>query len=138
MTEQDQDGFIAVMNTVTTIYSKQPLEKNSIKVWYKKLIHYDFQVVCKAFDTHTNESKHMPTPADIISLCRSKSPTFLRLPAPVDLEANKKHANLMMEYIAQQSVKKNGYKDWAYRILDNPGNYPKISRDFAQNAIKAK
>ncbi|NDB59689.1 hypothetical protein EB001_14770 [bacterium] len=138
MTEQDKAGFMAMMNTVTTIYSKHPLEKDAIRVWFQKLHHYDFQVVCKAFDTHTNESKHMPTPADIISLCRSKSPTFLKLPAPVDLEANKKHSQLMMEYIAQQSVKKNGFKDWAYRIIDNPGKYPKISLDFAQNAIKAK
>ena len=70
MTDNDKIGFMDMMNTVTTLYSKPKFEKDTLKVWYAKLERFDFQTVAKAFDSYVNQFTIMPTPADIIKICK--------------------------------------------------------------------
>jgi hypothetical protein len=143
MTDNDKIGFMDMMNTVATLYSKQKFDKDTLKVWYAKLERYEFLTVAKAFDTYVNSYAIMPTPADIIKFCKQSTIEFTRLSAPkLSQIENKFHADkLLAEAQKRMPTEERKLKDmraWAYRILDNPKKYPAISLQFAEQAVKAK
>ena len=82
MNDQDKIGFIDMMNTLSALYSKPNLELDTIKVWYMKLQPYKFETVAKAFDIYVNQYTVMPSPADIIKICKQAPVEFTRLEAP--------------------------------------------------------
>jgi hypothetical protein len=51
------------------------------------------------------------------------------------------HAANVMQYVSEHASKEMKLKDmraWAHRILKNPKNYPSISIQFAEQAVRAK
>ena len=143
MTNDDKMGFMDMMNTVATLYSKQKFDKDTLKVWYFKLERFDFLTVAKAFDSYVNQYAIMPTPADIIKICKQAPIEFTKLSAPkLSQIENKFHADkLLAEAQRRMPTEERKLKDmraWAYRIIANPKNYPAISLQFAQEAIRQK
>jgi hypothetical protein len=143
MTQNDKIGFKAMMDTLTTLYQKQPLDQDTLRVWFAKLEKYDFNVVTKAFDKHVDSSKFMPTVFDILQFCREKPIEFAQLQAPkLNNEQNKAQADKMLaliqERIPQEDNKLKDMRAWAHRIIKNPKNYPAISLKTAKEAINAK
>jgi hypothetical protein len=143
MTDNDKIGFMDMMNTVATLYSKQKFDKDTLKVWYAKLERYEFLTVAKAFDTYVNSYAIMPTPADIIKFCKQSTIEFTRLSAPkLSQIENKYHADkLLAEAQKRMPTEERKLKDmraWAYRIMANPKKYPAISLQFAEQAVRAK
>jgi hypothetical protein len=143
MTDQDKIGFMDMMNTVATLYSKQKFDKDTLKVWYFKLERYDFFTVAKAFDAYVNQYSIMPTPADIIKFCKQSTIEFTRLSAPkLSQIENKFHADkLLAEAQKRMPTEEKKLKDmraWAYRIIANPKKYPAISLQFAEQALRTK
>jgi hypothetical protein len=142
MTQNDKVRFQSMMDTLTSVYQKQPLDQDSFKLWFYKLQKFEFNVVTKAFDKHIDNSKFFPSIFDILQLCREKPIEFARLEAPkLSKEANAVYAtnvNKFVQDIKSEDKKLKDMRAWAHRIIANPKNYPAISLEFAKEAINAK
>ncbi len=143
MTQDDKIGFKSMMDTLTTLYQRPPLDIDTIRVWFAKLEKYDFSVVTKAFDKHVDGSKFMPTVFDILQLCREKPIEFAQLQAPkLNNQQNKAQADKLLAMIHEkmpiEDKKLKDMRAWAHRIIANPKNYPAISLKTAKEAISAK
>ena len=142
MTLNDKISFKSMMDTLTSIYQKQPLDQNTLRVWFYKLEKFEFTIVTKAFDKHIVNSKFFPSIFDILQLCREKPIEFARLEAPkLSKEANAVYAANVNRFVQDNMIEEKKLKDmraWAHRIIANPKNYPSISLEFAKEAIHAK
>jgi hypothetical protein len=142
MNNDDKIGFKQMMDTVTTLYQKQPLDLDTIRVWFHKLERFEFSIVTKAFDKHIDNSKFFPSIFDILQLCREKPIEFARLKAPkLSKEENAVYAANVNRFVKDNKIEDKKLKDmraWAHRIIANPKNYPAISLEFAKEAIHAK
>ena len=143
MTQDDKIAFKSMMDTLTTLYQKQPLDIDTLRVWFAKLEKFEFQVVTKAFDKWVDNNKFFPSIFDILQLCREKPVEFVQLQAPkLNNAENKAQADKMMALIQERMpVEEKKLKDmraWAHRIIANPKNYPAISLKTAREAINAK
>jgi hypothetical protein len=142
MNYNDKISFKSMMDTLTTLYQKQPLDQDTLRVWFAKLEKYEFNVVTKAFDKHIDNSKFFPSIFDILQLCREKPIEFARLEAPkLSKEANAVYAanvNKFVQDIKSEDKKLKDMRAWAHRIIANPKNYPPISLKFAKEAVHAK
>ena len=142
MTLNDKISFKSMMDTLASIYQKQPLDQNTLRVWFYKLEKFEFSVVSKAFDKHIDSSKFFPSIFDILQLCREKPIEFARLEAPkLSKEANAVYAANVNRFVQDNMIEEKKLKDmraWAHRIIANPKNYPSISLEFAKEAIHAK
>ena len=142
MTLEDKISFKSMMDTLASIYQKQPLDQNTLRVWFYKLEKFEFSIVTKAFDKHIDNSKFFPSIFDILQLCREKPIEFARLEAPkLSKEANAVYAANVNRFVQDNKSEDKKLKDmraWAHRIIANPKNYPPISLEFAKEAINAK
>jgi len=142
MTLNDKISFKSMMDTLASIYQKQPLDQNTLRVWFYKLEKFEFSIVTKAFDKHIDNSKFFPSIFDILQLCREKPIEFARLKAPkLSKEANAVYAANVNRFVQDNKSEDKKLKDmraWAHRIIANPKNYPAISLEFAKEAIHAK
>ena len=142
MTLNDKISFKSMMDTLASIYQKQPLDQNTLRVWFYKLEKFEFSIVTKAFDKHIDNSKFFPSIFDILQLCREKPIEFARLEAPkLSKEANAVYAANVNRFVQDNIIEDKKLKDmraWAHRIIANPKNYPAISLEFAKEAINAK
>ena len=142
MTLNDKIRFQSMMDTLTSVYQKQPLDQNSFKLWFYKLEKFEFNIVAKAFDKHIDSSKFFPSIFDILQLCREKPIEFARLEAPkLSKEANAVYAANVNRFVQDNKSEEKKLKDmraWAHRIIANPKNYPAISLEFAKEAVHAK
>jgi len=142
VTLNDKISFKSMMDTLASIYQKQPLDQNTLRVWFYKLEKFEFSVVSKAFDKHIDNSKFFPSIFDILQLCREKPIEFVRLEAPkLSKEANAVYAANVNRFVQNNKIEDKKLKDmraWAHRIIANPKNYPPISLEFAKEAIHAK
>jgi hypothetical protein len=142
MNINDKISFKSMMDTLASIYQKQPLDQNTLKVWFYKLEKFEFSIVSKAFDKHIDTSKFFPSIFDILQLCREKPIEFARLEAPkLSKQANAVYAANVNRFVQDNKIEDKKLKDmraWAHRIIANPKNYPPISLEFAKEAIHAK
>jgi hypothetical protein len=142
MTLEDKISFKSMMDTLASIYQKQPLDQNTLRVWFYKLEKFEFSIVTKAFDKHIDNSKFFPSIFDILQLCREKPIEFAKLEAPkLSKEANAVYAANVNKFVQDIKIEDKKLKDmraWAHRIIANPKNYPAISLEFAKEAINAK
>ena len=141
MTLDDKISFKSMMDTLASIYQKQPLDQNTLRVWFYKLEKFEFSIVTKAFDKHIDNSKFFPSIFDILQLCREKPIEFARLEAPkLSKEANAVYAANVNRFVQDNKIEDKKLKDmraWAHRIIANPKNYPAISLEFAKEAVHA-
>ena len=141
MTLNDKISFKSMMDTLASIYQKQPLDQNTLRVWFYKLERFEFTIVTKAFDKHIDNSKFFPSIFDILQLCREKPIEFARLEAPkLSKEANAVYAANVNRFVQDNKSEEKKLKDmraWAHRIIANPKNYPAISLEFAKEAVHA-
>ena len=141
MTLEDKISFKSMMDTLASIYQKQPLDQNTLRVWFYKLEKFEFSIVTKAFDKHIDNSKFFPSIFDILQLCREKPIEFARLEAPkLSKEANAVYAANVNRFVQDNKIEDKKLKDmraWAHRIIANPKNYPAISLEFAKEAVHA-
>ena len=142
MQEKDKISFKSMMDTLTSIYQKQPLDQNTLRVWFYKLEKFEFTIVTKAFVNHIDNSKFFPSIFDILQLCREKPIEFARLEAPkLSKEANAVYAANVNRFVQDNMIEEKKLKDmraWAHRIIANPKKYPAISLEFAKEAVHAK
>jgi len=140
MTQDDKIGFKQMMDTVTTLYQKHPLDIDTLRVWFHKLERFEFLQVTKAFDKWVDQSRFMPTPSDILTLVKEKPIEYMKLEAPkLSKEQSHKYSHEVLKFMAdQENNKPKDMRNWAIRIIANPKNYPPISLKFAKEAINVK
>jgi hypothetical protein len=140
MTLDDKISFKSMMDTLSSIYQKQPLDQDTLRVWFYKLERFEFHQVTKAFDKWVDQSRFMPTPSDILQLAKEKPIEYMKLEAPkLSKEQNHKYSHEVLKFMAEQENNKpKDMRNWAKRIIANPKNYPPISLKFAKEAINVK
>jgi hypothetical protein len=135
MIDKDKKKFWNMVNVAMELTNRPPLSKEAIVIWYAQLERYDFDVVSAAMDRWLKESTKPPTPKDILDLCRPQVTIHQRLASPLRIEDNKRHVAELKEGIEKMTAPRRDMRDWARKILANPGNYPDISVRFAKEAL---
>jgi hypothetical protein len=72
MVNTEKQSFWNMMNVCCELYKRPVLSKEAVSIWWSKLEKFEFHVVSKAFDKWSDDSSHMPTPHDIIELCKTQ------------------------------------------------------------------
>jgi len=72
MVDIEKAQFKSMMRALTTLYGKQELDQELLRIWWHKLNRFEFSIVSKSFDTWVDTNKKMPTPADIIEMCKAR------------------------------------------------------------------
>lgn len=144
MVDAEKIGFKSMMNSITTIYSRPELDRETLRIWWAKLEKYPFLTVSKSFDTYVNSNKFMPTISDIVDLCRASEPKpFVKALPRHFSEQELKNNHEKMKAVAKQMAnqKNSDPKAWARKILNDAekGRYKiEIGIEFAKEALRAK
>lgn len=138
MNDLDKSKFWDLMNITMELTNKPPLSKESVTAWYSLLSKFEFNVIANAVDVWLKSNSKPPTPHDIIPLCNHKVTIFAKLPSPIAKADNKRHADELLEYVAEKLKPQTDYRAWAKKIIANPKNYPDISLKYALEAMSAK
>jgi len=142
--EQEKIGFKDMMHSVTTIYSRPDLDRETLRIWWAKLEKYEFMVVSKAFDRYVNSNKFMPTISDILDICRLQEPKeFVKALPRHFTEQEIRNNHDKMKQVASEIASRPTAdpKAWARRILNDSekGRYKnEIGIKFAREALKVK
>ena len=104
MVDNEKAQFKAMMKAVTQLFNKSDLDIELLRIWWHKLQRFDFHIVSKAFDTWVDANKRMPTPADILELCKSQEarhmPTMIgRKISDEDKQRNQQKLQAMMKQL---------------------------------------
>lgn len=144
MVDAEKIGFKSMMNSITTIYSRPELDRETLRIWWAKLEKYPFLTVSKSFDTYVNSNKFMPTISDIVDLCRASEPKpFVKVLSRHFSEQELKNNHEKMKAIAKEMANQTSSdpKAWARKILNNAekGKYKiDIGIKFAKEALRTK
>lgn len=77
MITQEKQSFWNMMNVCAELYKRPALSKEAVAIWWAKLEKFEFSTVSKAFDKWSDNNSFMPTPHDIIELCKTNNhPAF--------------------------------------------------------------
>ena len=72
MIDNEKAQFKSMMKALTQLFNKPDLDIELLRIWWHKLNRFEFRVVSKSFDTWVDNNKRMPTPADILELCKAQ------------------------------------------------------------------
>jgi hypothetical protein len=124
------------MNVTWQSYRRNHPDKDTKAFWFGKLDKFDLTTVETAFDKWISSQGDLPVINEIIKLCQPQVTIFARLPSPLAIAENKRHAEEVVQAVNEMvKPKKKDYKDWAKRIIANPSAYPDTSFKLAQEAL---
>ncbi|CAB4127866.1 hypothetical protein UFOVP96_35 [uncultured Caudovirales phage] len=144
MTENEKIGFKSMMNSITTIYSRPELDRETLRIWWAKLEKYPFLTVSKSFDNYVNSNKFMPTISDIVDLCRASEPKpFVKALPRHFSEEELQNNHAKMKALAKEMANKGATdpKAWARKIINDyeKGKYKmELGVKFAREALRVK
>lgn len=125
-----------MVNIAMELTNHPPLSKEAIIVWYNSLKSYEFSIVSDAIDNWLKSSNRPPTPKDIIDACKPKPTILARIPSPLAIAENHRHAVEVKKAVDEMTKPKRDMKEWARKILASPKSYQDISIKFAKEALK--
>lgn len=135
MTDDDKKEFKLMLHIVCSNYNHKELDNDTLRYWFSKLDKHDLKVVSKAFDDWVDTSKFMPTIKDITDACKPKPTIFARLPSPLAIAENHRHAVEVKKAVEGMTKGKRDMKEWARKIIASPKIYPDISIKYAKEAL---
>ena len=124
-----------MIKIVCQSYSHREFDRETLRYWFGKLESYDFKDVSNAFDKWIDTSKSFPTVKDIVELCKPKPTIFARLPSPLAIAENHRHAQEVKQAVEKMVKTKRDMKAWAKKIVENPTQYRDISVRIAKEAL---
>jgi hypothetical protein len=137
MNDNDKLAFKRMLDSVMALYGKASPDTDTMKIWWAKLKHVEFNKLTKAFNLYVDKYKIMPNPATILELCRNfsnqSSPFMIAKPKSTRTEDSAERFKQALKDFAMQP--KPQPKDWARKILDNREKYPDISIQYAKEAL---
>lgn len=109
MVNTEKQSFWNMMNVCCELYKRPALSKEAVSIWWSKLERFEFNIVSKAFDKWSDDSSHMPTPHDIIEICKGYEsrniPTMIgRKIDPEIKEANRLKLQQMMKDLGLKKI----------------------------------
>lgn len=109
MVNTEKQSFWNMMNVCCELYKRPALSKEAVSIWWSKLERFDFNVVSKAFDKWSDNSSHMPTPHDIIEICKGYESRVIltgigRKIDPEIKEANRQKLQKMMQDLGMRKI----------------------------------
>jgi hypothetical protein len=139
MQESNKKQFWLMVNVAMELTNHNPLSKEAILTWWHMLSKYEYQDVENALDKWVKEMSKPPTPSDILKLCQHKVTIHARLPSPLAIADNKRHAEEVKQAINTMTKKKTDHKAWARRIISGEfkSNWAGAI-EFAQKALANK
>jgi len=72
MIDSEKAQFKAMMKALTQLFNKPDLDIELLRIWWHKLNRFEFRIVSKSFDIWVDNNKRMPSPADILELCKAQ------------------------------------------------------------------
>jgi len=137
MNDNDKVSFKRMIDSVLALYGKASPDSDTMKIWWAKLKHIEFNVLTKAFNMYVEKYKIMPNPSTILDLCKNFSnqskPFMIAKPKATRSEDSAERFKQMLKDFAEKP--KPAPKDWAKKILDNRSKYPDISIQYAKEAL---
>lgn len=119
-------------------YGRREVDRETMRYWFDKLKSYEFTDVDAAFDTWLKSQSNLPTINEILKLCKPKVTIFARLPSPLSIESNQRHAKEVKQAVEQMTKPRtNRYRAWIKPILTKPSDYPDIAVRLAKEASGA-
>jgi hypothetical protein len=118
-------------------YGRNGLDGATLRYWFDKLIDFDFTTVSNAFDVWIKSQKEMPTINEILKLCKPPVTIHARLPSPLAIADNKRHAEEVVDFVAKNIKPQSDRRQWARDLISGK----KISNwdgaiNFAKEALK--
>lgn len=138
ISENDSKNFKLLIRVTWQSFGRNAPDMDMMKYWWGNLIKYDFEVVTQAFDDWIKSQTELPTVKDIINLCKPKLTIHARLPSPLAIAENKRHADEVIKFVAENVKQKTDMKGWARNILDNPKGRPDIAIRYSKEALAQK
>lgn len=135
MNDSNKKDFALMMRVTWANYGRNEPDKDTMRYWFGKLEAHDFNLVTKAFDDWIDTSRELPTIKDIQNACKPKPTIFARLPSPLAIAENHRHAVEVKQAVEKMVSGKRDMKAWAHKIIKNPKAYPDISLRFAKEAL---
>lgn len=135
MDDTNKKDFALMMRVTWANYGRNEPDRETMRYWFSKLNKHDFNVVTKALDEWIDTSKQLPTIKDIQDACKPKPTIFARLPSPLAIAENHRHAVEVKQAVDKMVNGKRDYRAWARKIKDNPKVYPDISLRLANEAL---
>jgi hypothetical protein len=126
-----------MMRVTWQSYGRNGVERETLRYWFDKLIAYEFSAVSHAFDEWIKSQKDLPTVNEILKLCQHKVTIYARLPSPLALESNKRHADEVVAYVAKNIKPERDYKQWASDLISGKkiSKNPEIAIPIAKAAL---
>lgn len=126
-----------MLDSVMALYGKPSPDSDTMKIWWAKLKHLEFEKVAKAFNMYVEKYKIMPNPSTILDLCKNfhnqATPFMLAKPKAVrSNESTLKFQEVLRDFA---NAPKPEPKAWARKILGNPTKYPDISVRYAKEVL---
>lgn len=139
MLDSDKKNFWLLINTCMELTNHPKLSKEAIVVWWHILSKYDYDVVETAIDKWCKTMSKPPMPNDILNLCKPAVTIFARLPSPLAKAENKRHADEVVAFVANNIKPVQDKKQWARDLVSGKkvSNWYKAV-DFAKEALNAK
>ena len=137
MIDKDKKEFMMILRIVCSSFNQKEFDIETVKFWYSKLDKHELSVVSKAFDDWIDANRFMPTLKDIQDACKPKPTIFARLPSPLAIAENHRHAVEVKQAVEKMVSGKRDMKAWAHKIKANPSAYPDISYRYAKEALGA-
>jgi hypothetical protein len=136
MTDNDKKEFAVIMRVTWQSYHRNTPDKETMRYWFEKLNNHSLTIVGNAFDKWIiSNDKELPTFKNIADLCKPNPTIFARLPSPLALAENHRHAVEVKDAVEKMTSNPKDMKGWAYKILATPKNYPDISIKLAKEAL---
>ena len=135
MNDLNKKDFALMMRVTWENYGRNKPDKETMRYWYGKLEDHDFNLVTKAFDDWLISNRQLPTIKDIQDACKPKPTIFARLPSPLAIAENHRHAVEVKQAVEKMVSGKRDMKAWARKIKANPSAYPDISLRYAMEAL---
>jgi len=138
--ETDREKFALMMKVTWQSYGRNGADRETLRYWFDKLIAHEFETVSHAFDEWIKSQKELPTVSDIMKLCKPNVTIYARLPSPLALASNKRHADEVLAYVAKNIKPQSDKRQWARDLIsDNKiSNHPEIAIPIAKAALEAK
>lgn len=119
MTDLDKVQFARMMAALTTLYQKPDFDKDTLRIWFSKLKRFEFQMISKSLDKWVDSNKKLPTPADVIELCKAQEARAfdVALPKPAHTPEQVQQNKDRLEKEIAKLKPKTDHKKWAKDIL---------------------
>jgi hypothetical protein len=137
MDNSHKKQFWLMLNVTMELTNHPPLTKEAIVTWWHLLSKYEYQDVENAIDKWCKTMSKTPMPNDILNLCKPQVTIHARLPSPLAIADNKRHADEVVAFVAKHIKAPIDRRQWARDLISGK----KISNwdgaiNFAKEALK--